>query len=206
MKKTFKINQIQFSYCRNEYNRAFENERSVEIPLGDYFLDKFSNGVLEIGAVMPYYGKDSHCIIDLTDPHPKSIKANALNCDYKNKNILSISSVEHMMKKEYGNGSDMDSIRVLEKILDESANFLITWGIGYNYVLDGFIKNNPSIPRFILKRVSQDNIYLVNRDSFDFSFPFGHSDRPIPQGFFNNANAVCVLTNLPELLKYPYVV
>lgn len=198
----FKINDIEFQYCRDAYNKAFENERSVEVSLGRYFLDKFGGNVTEIGAVLPYYGNDNHEIIDLTDEHPKSKKIDGLEYDVTNKNILCISTIEHMYRAEYGNGSDYDSIIFLSKILMFAKNYLITWGIGYNKFLDDYVKNHPEIPRLILKRINSKNEWEVDQNFNNFEYLFGHYDgKHFPVAKFNNANAICIVTNLPELLS-----
>lgn len=190
-----------FVYCRQQYNEAFKNERSVEIPLGRYFLQKF-NDTLEVGAVLPYYGNDSHTIIDLTDAHPKSQKFNALDYNYINRNVLSISTIEHMMKREYNNGSDEDSINFLKKVVSSAKNYLITWGVSYNEFLDEYIKNHTEIPRFILRRVNQNNEWEIDSNNNNFNYLFGHYDgKHFPVAPFNNANAICVVTNLTELLS-----
>lgn len=197
---TFKINDVELRYAREFFNEAYKNERSLEVAIGRYFLSRFGEKTLEVGAVLPYYGNDSHEIIDLADEHPKSKKLNALNFDYKGRDVLSISTIEHMMTKEYGNGSDQDAITFLNKVLTDASNYLITWGVGYNPFLDEYMKTHPEVPRLIMKRINWKNEYVKHSDSNDFSFPFGHSDRPIPAGFFNNANGVCIITNLKELL------
>lgn len=204
MSNTFQINDITLRYERAFFNEAYQNERSVEVALGRWFLSRFSSvdkPVLEVGAVMPYYGVDSHEIIDLADEHPRSKKVNALDYDYAGRNVLSISTIEHMMTKEYGNGSDADSYTFLTKMIGSASNYLVTWAIDYNHHLDAFMRFNRNVPRFILRRTNWKNEWVKQIDSNDFtSSPFGHSDKPIPQGFFNNANAICVATNLPELL------
>lgn len=197
---TFQINDQKLRYAREFFNEAYRNERSVEVALGRWFLSKFESNILEVGAVMPYYGSESHKIIDLADEHPKSEKINALGYDYKDKNVLSISTIEHMMVKEYNNGSDKDSITFLNEVIASAPNYLITWGVGYNQFLDAYMKEHPEISCFILRRTNWKNEYVKHTDSNDFSFPFGASDKPIPEGFFNNANGVCVVTNLKELL------
>lgn len=199
---TFNINNSELPYCRDRYNDAFNNERSVEVSLGRYFLNKFNNDVTEIGAVLPYYSNDEHEIIDLTDNHPKSKKINGLEYDVTNKNVLCISTIEHMYRAEYNNGSDYDSIIFLNKILMFAKNYLITWGIGYNKFLDDYVKKHPEIPRFILKRVNKKNEWEVDINFNNFDYLFGHYDgKHFPIAEFNNANAICVITNLPELLS-----
>jgi hypothetical protein len=198
--KQFKINDVSLPYAREAFNEAWKNERSVEVSLGRWFLNKFNGNVLEVGAVMPYYGHIEHEIIDLADEHPKSRKINALDFNYDGRNVLSISTLEHMHMKEYSNGSDQDGADCLKKIVARASNYLITFPTEYNRGLIDLLKRSQDIPRLIMKRINWKNEYVKHYNSNDLEIPFGHSDRPIPVGYFNNANGVCVVTNLKELL------
>lgn len=213
MSNTFKINDIELKYARESHNDAWQNERSVEVALGRYFLDRFDpnarhnekNGdtirsSLEVGCVMPYYGIEGHEVIDLCDEHRASKKANALDYDYTGRNVLCLSTIEHMHKKEYSNGSDEDGVTCLKKILTSAHRYLITFPTQYNEALTAYLSTHPEVPRFILRRINWKNEYVKHENGNDFSIPFGHSDRPIPAGWWNNANGVVVVTNLGELL------
>lgn len=216
MSNTFQINDLSLRYAREMFNDAWSNERSVEVALGRWFLDRFptpkarqiASGmmqgpglpVLEVGCVMPYYGRATHEIIDLADEHPSSRKVNALDMDYAGRNVLAISTLEHMHTREYSNGSDMDGVTCLTKILTSATNYCITFPTQYNDGLTAYLQANPSVPRIILRRINWKNEYVVHADRNDFSIPFGHSDRPIPDGWWNNANGIVVVTNLKELL------
>lgn len=199
MSNTFKIGQVELSYCRATNNRAWENERAVEVSLGEWFLHKFGLRSVEVGSVMMNYGWDMHIMLDLSDDHPKVLKYNALDCDYHGCNVLSLSTVEHFMKREYNNGSDEDSITFVKKIMSESDNYLITFPCRYNEFLDEFIQNS-DIPRVLLKRVSEDNKWIQDFDVKNMNYIFGHRDQRTPDGVFNNANAIVCVTNLPEIL------
>lgn len=219
MSNTFSIGGVTARYCREYFNEAYLNERSVEVALGRWFLNRFPAGtatppdwpVMEVGCVMPYYGAQDHEIVDIADEHPRNRKANALTENLRGRNVLSISTIEHMQRSEYGNGSDEDSITFLRKVTTEARHWLVTWGVGYNPTLDAWVQANPQLTRTFLKRLNWKNEYAqVREDVFmhqgddkpiAWSAPFGHSDRPIPAGFFNNANVVVVLTNVPELLS-----
>ncbi len=201
MNSKFKLGSIELPYCYHEHNSSFRNERKVEVPLGAYFLDKFNNDVFEVGCVMPHYGRGEHTIIDLTDNHPRNIKANALHWDYTGKNVLSISTIEHFMTREYGNGSNEDSITCLSKIVTEAKNYLITFPTCYNEFLHQHMKSNAFIPRVMLKRINQNENEWEQYFDFDnVDIEFGHWDGRNPDGKFNNANAEFIVTNLPELL------
>jgi hypothetical protein len=197
---TFTIGTVTTRYERAYFNEAYRNERSLEVAIGRWVLQRFGGNVLEVGAVMPYYDSDvKHDIIDLADEHPKSRKVNALDHDYTGLNVLSISTIEHMHRKEYSNGSDNDSITFLTKVLTSASSHCITFPTGYNPHLDAYMKAHPEIKHTIMRRINWKNEW-VKGDPLDFDVPFGHSDKPIPAGYFNNANAVVVVTNIPELL------
>ncbi len=217
MSNTFTIGSVTLRLAREFFNEAFRNERSLEVVLGRWFLNRFppSPGpeypietpialpVIEVGCVLPYYNAaTSHEVIDLADEHPSSRKINALSMHYSGRNVLSISTIEHMQSKEYGNTSDEDSITFLRRVYVQADNYLVTWGIGYNPTLDAWVKAHPEVPRTFMKRTNWKNEYAQVAESDEvWATQFGHSDRPpIPNGF-NNANVVVVVTNLPELLS-----
>jgi len=191
----FKVGTVELNYFDHPNNVTYQNERRVEIPLGAYFLSKFP-AATEVGCVLPHYGWDKHEIIDLTDTHPKNIRANALHWDYKGKDVFSISTLEHFMTREYANGSNDDSIICLNKIIAEAKNYLVTFPTCYNEFLHGYIKTS-SHPRRLLKRINIENHWEVTTEDF-VDFEFGHRDFRVPDGVFNNANAIWIVTNLPE--------
>ena len=101
------------------------------------FLNKFNFDCIEIGAVMPHYNYIAKLVIDPRDDYQNCYKINALDYSYFNENVLSISTIEHFKIDEF-NRTDYDSITCLCKIINESKNYLITWPIGYNKILDYF--------------------------------------------------------------------
>ena len=200
---TFTAGSIALPYCRSGYNKAYENERAVEVPLGFWFLEKFNHNVLEVGCVLPYYLKDpAHKIIDLTDVHPRNIKANALDWDYKNKNVLCISTIEHLQKKEYDNGSDQDAIKLFELITNNADNWLITFPPTYHPILDTYIRSQKDIQRIFLQRINWENEWVTSVNENGWDVLFGHRDGRASDGVFNNANIIVVVTNQQELLSY----
>lgn len=187
----FRVNDCVFPYFSHPYNDAGTNERTVEVPLGEFFINNFGYGITEVGAVMGYYGFNCGEVIDSHDTLPGVIKANAVyDIDYTNKNVLSISTVEHFKSNEYSNTNDNDSIVFLEKIISTTKNYLITWPLGYNSILDDYVKNS-KINYFIMKRISIDNKW-VKDESKSFSHLY---DSP-----FEKANGICCVTNLESLL------
>jgi hypothetical protein len=188
----FRVNECVFPYFRHPYNDTSINERIVEIPLGEFFINNFGYGVTEVGAVMGYYGFNCGEVIDSHDPLPSAIKANAVyDIDYSNKNVLSISTIEHFKSNEYNNVTDNDSIVFLEKILKQAKNYLISWPLGYNLTLDEYAKDKRDLQYFIMQRVSADNKWVkMTNPHFQHLY-----DSPFPK-----ANGICCVTNLESLL------
>ena len=105
--------------------------------------------VIEIGAVTPYYFKDDKIteVVDPTDPHNRvTAKKSLFECDLKGKNVLSISTIEHIGTQEYGMAEEKNVIDAIEKITSESESCLITAPLGYNKTLDDWVKNNRTHP------------------------------------------------------------
>ena len=90
-----RINQVSFEqHWWPGYNNANLSERTVEIPLAGIFMAQYGSDILEVGCVTPYYFAGiQHTVIDLTDPHPQNVKLDASKADYKNMNVLSISTI-----------------------------------------------------------------------------------------------------------------
>lgn len=154
-------------YFDHEYNGTLTNERCVEIPLALRYADEIGfNNLIEIGAVLPYYGKDSHLVYDPFDEHPSSKKEFAENLDVKDKNVLSISTLEHMGGAHgYGRHYRCDepdkSFDFIKKLNLEAKSFLVTLPIGQHLALDhslrqnlsgfnwfGYVKTNQTPPRW----------------------------------------------------------
>lgn len=132
---------MRFSIYSHEYrdhphNTTIRNERAVEVVLAERFLAEFNHPqVLEIGAVTPYYIERSHVVADPFDDHPRvTIKARAEEIDYTGRDVLSISTLEHIGESE---GSARDGAwPVVERLVRDCRNCLITWPVGLNPGLD----------------------------------------------------------------------
>ena len=135
-------------YIDDPVNTTLINERCIELALGMRYMDKVGHDSLtEIGAVMPHYGYCEHQIIDLfADDHPAGdVQAvDAETCDFTGRDVLCLSTIEHIGKEDYDN-TDIDpqkSIRILDKITEESNSFFVTWGTRYHNELDEYVKSN----------------------------------------------------------------
>jgi hypothetical protein len=138
--KTFNFAGYRFPYYAHYHNCGHPpdamSERSLELTLAEVFLETTSrDSVIEVGAVTPYYWphrvKD---ICDPTDTHPLvNIRASFLDTDFTKKNILSISTFEHIGRGDYGIPPDQSlNQRSFEKLFTEASSFMITIPGGQN--------------------------------------------------------------------------
>ena len=157
---------------------TLDNARAVELVLGLRYIDFVAGELVEVGAVTPYYVRSPHDCVDPTD-RKANIKGFAQDYDYKNKNVLSISTVEHIGTGDYRLPKQKElAFEVLRKIHGESKSCLITWPIGYNETLDGEVKDNINdFNYFFYVKRSQEPLSweLVNGKEgfgFDYGSPF----------------------------------
>ena len=121
------------------------SERGVEVSLMKSWIDEINSDVVEIGAVSPYYFSDSR-IVEVIDPADRHIKVtrhcSVFDVDLNGKNVLCISTLEHIGTGEYGLEEKENPINALNKILQESNHCLISFPYGYNEELDGWVEKN----------------------------------------------------------------
>lgn len=140
-------------------------ERSVELAIANVLLDLEPRDlVLEIGAVTPYYWP--HRIKDICDPIDThrliNIRASMLDINLHGRIVLSISTMEHIGKGDYGLPRNLDlNRRAFEKLFSESARFLITVPGGYFPEMDRYLLETiPKVPdcsAYFLLRGPNDN-------------------------------------------------
>ena len=186
-----KIGLFELEYFHHSYNNTSRNERTIEVPLARKFLELVNNNCIEIGCVLPYYGYDKHKVIDLYDEHPKAENIDALTYNYKGKNCLSISTIEHFGEsyndpQNIGKYFDKElAYKGLIKIIENANKYLISFPLGLNRNLEYSVQNS-DLKFFILKRDTQNNWSIDETKSFNYE-----SARP-----FQFANAICIITNI----------
>jgi hypothetical protein len=157
-------------YYDHPHNTTIKNERCIELLLAFRFLEEFDN-VIEIGAVTPYYETPAHTVVDPVDKKG-TVKKFSQDIDYKGKNILCISTVEHMGRGDYGLGKDEElASRELLRMYNDSLNCLITFPVGYNRSLDYFIPSNID-NYFFYCRASYSNLWFKTTDPNCFKLEY----------------------------------
>jgi hypothetical protein len=199
----FYLNDQKYEIFCHNYNCGWPparmTERSVELAIADRWLQGHDRDeIYEIGAVTPYYWphRVKH-IVDPFDDHALvTHKESLFNVSLDGKAVISISTVEHIGVDEYGQEENPAlTILALEKIFSESRSFCITAPLGYNIILDNYIKDKllgcASMSISFLARGLQDNIWLQVDHSAASRAPYGPRDYSSPGSF---ANAIVVLS------------
>lgn len=141
----FTLKGRKYSLFQHSYNCGYSQtrmtERSVELALAQKYADECDGDITEIGAVTPYYFYSDRIteIIDPTDIHRRVMPKSMFACDLKGKNVLSISTVEHIGTSDFGMHESENAIDAINKILTEANSCLITAPLGYNSLLDQWV-------------------------------------------------------------------
>lgn len=166
--KTVKLIEADYN-CGFRWDRMYE--RCLEMAIAKIWLEKNKENVLEIGAVSPYYFDNfTHDVCDPADEHSRvNLKTSMFNLDLRNKNVLSISTIEHIGTGEYGISikEGESAVLALKKILNESKKCLITFPIGVNKDLEQYVFQNKfseSVTISFFVRNSNDNDFKETKD------------------------------------------
>lgn len=154
-------------------------ERSVELAIARMWIELHKTDLIEIGAVTPYYFprviKD---IVDPTDNNKLVTQHKSIfEINLENKNVISISTVEHIGTGDYGLKEELNSINAIEKIMKESKHYLITYPIGYNELLDDWTKKHFR-ERYVtvLSSGRLDNNWIIRKDIGVFKTKYRYID------------------------------
>lgn len=175
----FALDGKKYSLYEHSFNCGYietrMTERSVEIALAAAYLEAVHGDVVEIGAVTPYYFTENKIveIIDPTDQHYRvNTRKSLFECDLRGKNVLSISTVEHIGTHDYGMSEEKNVIDAIEKITCEADSCFITAPLGYNKVLDDWIKRNKdnAMIRIIKRGINNHWIEINLHDYSDIAY------------------------------------
>lgn len=164
---TFSFHGSQLKYFRHSYNLTYQNERTVEIPIADWFLRAQAKGarILEVGNVLGNYGfGQQRDVLDKYDSSPGLINEDVIDFvpSEKYDAIISVSTMEHVGWDE----SERDAGKIPEAInnlrnncLRPGGTILVTLPLGYNAYFDEYLEGGAAVfsERYYLKRVSADN-------------------------------------------------
>jgi hypothetical protein len=159
--------------------RSRRTERTVELALADDWLKRASDPI-EIGAVTPYYWPNRISqIVDPTDGHPLvTQRASLFSVDITGRDVLSISTVEHVGLDDYNQNEEKSAIDAVRYINDRANRFLITFPVGYNDTLDKFIFGR-SLNKCDVGFLVRENNELWQPAGFEDGYrPYGDHRKP----------------------------
>lgn len=203
-KNEFNIGQLTIPYYRGwKGNREAINNRAVEIGLIDWFAKKFDNQIIEIGDVGAGYEIFNNWdTLDPYGPYDKSIRKDVLDFDYKDRNVISVSTWEHFSEGAYNNNDKDKPIKALKKVAAESKNYLIAFDIGADRYFEKWLEDQNDFKYTFMVRDNKRgmiNNWHQNNSKDCFNLPYAHVDHL--NGYYGNALAICILSNIKEIYE-----
>jgi hypothetical protein len=169
------------------YNCPDTNERRVELPLAFWFINNYNDNLIELGEVTDFYIDAKHPVYDLCKEREHTTQMDISDVDYTGKNVVSISTIEHVGNGDYGHQKDENKVLpLLNKIFDNAKNYLITIPVGFNRDLEKVIVENNI--EYILMVRDQNNNWKQVKDKELKDYKYGDP--------YSAGNAVAILTNL----------
>ena len=169
------------------YNCPDSNERRVELPLAFWFIKNYNDDLIELGEVTDFYIDAKHPVYDLCKEREHTTKMDISDVDYVGKNVVSISTIEHVGNGDYGYEIDDKKAKaLLDKIFNGAKNYLITIPVGFNRDLEQTIVDN-NIKYILMVRDCLNNWKQVDDKElkdYEYGTPYGAG------------NAVAIITNL----------
>ncbi len=145
--KRFEYRGQRYPYFLHLYNRAWDNERIVEVAVIKEELKKASpEQTLEVGNVLSHHFHVNHTIVDKYEQAKGIINQDIV--DYKPNRkydlIITISTLEHVGFDESPKDPEKvkRAIAHLKTLLTKNGKLLITIPVNYNPGLDQMVFNN----------------------------------------------------------------
>lgn len=182
------------------YNSGFHQtrmtERCIEMGIAKDWIDRMKGDITEIGAVTPYYFKNKKIklICDPGDEHESiTHKCSLFDLNLKGRNILSLSTIEHISTGEYGLKAKKNETapKGFEKIVKEAKSCLITFPVDYNPLLDKYFAKE----KFKKLKIKGLRVHLFVRNPKDNRFTEEHDLSKITEIKYgpNFANGVVII-------------
>ena len=168
--RTFELLGTPIPYVRHHYNRAWRNERCVELGLAYQFLAGMQGRrVLEVGNVLAHYGDvpgyrpSAHDVLDKYEQSPGVINDDIVGfrADPPYDAVISISTLEHVGWDERPREPEkvLAAYASMRSLIGDDGAMLVTAPLGQNPHLDGFIHEGRfDFPvQTFLRRVNKQN-------------------------------------------------
>lgn len=194
---TFSYQHHQLHYFYHSYNNAYNNERTIEIPIFRIYLENASPGhILEIGNVFSHYQPVTHTIVDKYEVAPQVINQDVVRYQPKKRFslIISISTLEHVGQDESpcDPAKAIRAITHLRGLLKPKGICIVSVPVGHNHQLDAFIYDyalkNPTQVQYY-QRINENNQWQEISPIKGIKIKYG---KPFPC-----ANGLAIATFLP---------
>lgn len=181
---TFSFQNHRYKYFYHLYNNAWENERSVEIPIILEEIKKYEGkNILELGNVLSHYFTINHDVVDKYEKGVGVINRDIV-CFHPRKKydlIVSISTIEHTGwdEKKFAPDKIKLAIANLRKIVAPDGKIILTIPRGYNKYFDDLLDKNQKIftEKKFLKKISEKNEWIETKRediyNLKYDYPFG---------------------------------
>lgn len=139
----FLVDGVRHTQLVHPYNRTWRNERAVEVPLAEAFLDRVDGPVLELGNVLANYGRSGHVVVDKYELKPGVRNVDVV--DYRPEErfgaIVALSTLEHVGWDEEARDPAKipRAVQHLRHLLLPTGRLLVTCPLSYNPHLDALI-------------------------------------------------------------------
>lgn len=188
----FKFDGKKHKYFSGIYNKAWLNERTIEIPIILEIMKGYKkNQILEVGNVLSHYFPVQHDVVDKYEKAKNVKNEDIINFKPRKKYdlIISISTMEHVGWDEKPKEPEkiLKAIKNLKNLLNPKGKIVISVPLGHNHFLDGLIKEGVKFKKnFYFKRISKDNRWIETTfdkiNQIKYNYPF------------RNANVIVVAT------------
>ena len=168
--RTFTLHGRTYRYFYHPYNKTWNNERAVELPIILKKIQSYRGGrILEVGNVLSNYVHFQHDIVDKYDKTTGVIDQDVIDfqpsANGKYDLIVSISTIEHVGWDETPRDPKKITL-ALENLttncLAPGGEIVVTLPIGYNTYLDKLLKEDKIqfTEQHYLKRISDNNKWI----------------------------------------------
>jgi hypothetical protein len=195
MSETFRFEGLTLPYlCQNEGEHI--GERRIEVPIARAWMTSGADALsamagrshlVEVGAVMPTWQQVFHEVIDPYDPNLQVTRYDdAERCAFTRWDVLSLSTIEHIGRGEYGEEviDISKAYRVVAKIVKQASAYLISVPIGYHPHLDEQLRLR-NLPARFMRQVNDGNTWEPCAPDWEAQY-----NAPLPY-----ANVVVFLSN-----------
>ncbi|MBV9664980.1 MAG: methyltransferase domain-containing protein [Actinobacteria bacterium] len=154
----FVVDGVEHTTLVRFYNTTWRNERAVEIPLALHFLSAHPGSLLEVGNVLPFYGRAGHTVVDKYEVSPGVLNVDVVEYEPPERfdAIVCISTLEHVGWDEVPRDPPkfLRALTHLRTLLAPGGRMLVTCPLAYNEFLDAGIADGrfaPAHESFLLR-------------------------------------------------------